>query len=84
MPQVNNNDDSGRRASVPGQGFTDSLWGSKARALVTSTYKLQELNWTQIQENSAIQMIGEKEKAHESREAAADAMSLHAQIEIDW
>ncbi|KAI9442593.1 hypothetical protein H4582DRAFT_2073157 [Lactarius indigo] len=88
ISKANHDDDSGRGATrVPGHGFTDNLWGSRARALVKSTQRLKDSHWSQIQDRASIYLRGtdhDEENGEDSRGVGAEATSLHAQIEIDW
>ncbi|KAI9430410.1 hypothetical protein H4582DRAFT_2086922 [Lactarius indigo] len=88
ISKANHDDDSGRGATrVPGHGFTDNLWGSRARALVKSTQRLKDSHWSQIQDRASIYLRGtdhDEENGEDSGGVGAEATSLHAQIEIDW
>jgi len=73
---------------VSGNGFTDNLWGKRARTLVKSAERLKNSNWTQIQEHATVYLQGadhdhDEETKEDAGGAEAEAMSLHAQIDID-
>jgi hypothetical protein len=83
MPE---HDDDGRRSRASGHGFTDNLWGKRARALVQSTERLKEANWDQIEAQASLHFHGAADDDDDdSKEVPAGAgVELYAQIEIDW
>ncbi|KAI9429509.1 hypothetical protein H4582DRAFT_2089056 [Lactarius indigo] len=83
--KVSGNND-GKKGAIR-NGFTDALWGKRARKLVKSTQRLKEANWAQIQEHVSIYLQATDhdldEENGESGGADVNAIGLHAQIEID-
>lgn len=79
------NDDDGRRTRASGCGFTDSLWGKRARAVVQSAQRLRDSNWDEIQAHVSAQMQGVDHDDDENKgDSGSVGIDAYAQIEIDW
>lgn len=77
------NADNGKRTCSSGNGFTDSLWGEKARVLVGSTQQLEEANWDQIEAHASVHFQGVDHDDEEDGEDVGAGIEVYAQIEID-
>lgn len=74
---------------VSGHGFTDNLWGKRARALVKSAQRLKDSNWEQIQEHTLVHVQrSEHDLDNENGEGSGgvdvDALNPYTEIDINW
>ncbi|KAH9024687.1 hypothetical protein EDB85DRAFT_2292499 [Lactarius pseudohatsudake] len=72
--------------NIRGVGFTESLWGSKAREFVKTTTRLTDKHWDDVTEHAAIFMTGHALESDEESSINAETESLNprAAINLDW
>ncbi|KAH9070765.1 hypothetical protein EDB83DRAFT_2314002 [Lactarius deliciosus] len=67
-------------------GFTESLWGSKAREFVKTTTRLTDKHWDDVTEHAATFMTSHALESDEESGTNAETESLNprAAIDLDW
>jgi hypothetical protein len=85
VSKVENNGDS-KRTRVSGNGFTDTLWGSRARSLVDSTERLRKHHWDRIEDYASAYFPADPGRNDEDdgEDVVGAAVAEYDQIDIYW
>lgn len=71
-----------------GLGFTDNLWGNKAREFVKTTTQLTVEHWGEIVEHTASFMntttLDSEDESNNNVNAEAESPNPRAVIDLDW
>lgn len=87
MVELDDDGTHSRRYRSSGHGFSDSLWGARARALVESTRRFGASHWVQIEALASVYFQGADHDDEQDKMDAAGSgvqVDMYAQIEIDW